>query len=273
MVLVDAESGRDLVVYGEPGYAAFEIGACFAGAAVHPVPLVAEGRYLFSPRDLGDEVLSRTAMVFLNYPHNPTGQDMPPEVFRAWVRARDEHGFVIVSDECYCDLYFGTPPHSLLEFGRRGCIAVHSLSKRSGMTGYQSGFLAGDPELVAILRRYRAGMGVASAVWNQAAATAAWLDEAHVEERRQVFGEKRRILGELLASRGLRVYPGNASLFLWVEVPEGQTDIGFAERLADVGILVAPGSYFGIGQDRFVRFALVPSAEDCRAAAEIWPGD
>ncbi len=271
MVLVDADSSRDLVVYGEPGYAAFEIGACFAGATAHTVPLGAESSYLFSPDDLSPDVLARTAMVFLNYPHNPTGQDMPPEVFREWIAARDEHGFVIVSDECYCDLYFGEPPHSLLEFGRKGCIAVHSLSKRSGMTGYLSGFLAGDPELVAILRRYRAGMGVASAVWNQAAATAAWLDESHVEERRAVFGEKRRILGEVLASRGLRVYPGNASLFLWVEVPEGDTDVGFSAKLAEAGILVAPGSYFGTGQDRFVRLALVPSAEECRAVADVWP--
>jgi acetylornithine aminotransferase len=271
MVLVDSDSKRNLVVWGEPGYAAFEIGACFARAEIHPIPLSAESRYLFTPDDLGDELLARTAIVFLNYPHNPTGQDMPADVFRRWIEARNEHGFVIVSDECYCDLYFGSPPHSLLEFGTEGCIVVHSLSKRSGMTGYQSGFLAGDADLLATLRRHRAGMGVASAVWNQAAATAAWLDEAHVAERRAVFGEKRRVLGELIESRGLRIYPGNASLFLWVEVPSGETDLSFTDRLADAGILVAPGSYFGAGQAGFVRFALVPSAEECRALGEVWP--
>jgi acetylornithine aminotransferase len=271
MVLLDPESERNVVVYGEPGYVAFQIGTCFADGRSHPVPLTAEKRYLLTPEDVGPETLARTAIVFLNYPHNPTGQDMPPEVFRRWIQARDEHGFVIVSDECYCDLYHEQPPHSLLEYGRTGCIAVHSLSKRSGMTGFLTGFMAGDPDLLALLRRFRAGMGVASPVWTQAAAAAAWRESAHVEERRALFAERRGILVDLLRSRGLTIYPGNALLFLWVEVPEGETDESYTRRLFEAGILVAPGSFFGPGQERFVRLALVPTAQECRDVAAAWP--
>lgn len=271
LVLIDADGERNTVVYSVPGYAAFEMGTCFAGGRDHRVPLSAARKYLFTPEDVGGDVLSRTAIVFLNYPHNPTGQDMPPALLRRWVEARAEYGFVIVADECYCDLYVDEPPHSLIEFGREGCIAVHSLSKRSGMTGYLTGFLAGDAELIALQRRFRAGMGVATPVWTQAAAAAAWRDQAHVAERRATFAEKRRIMADVLESRGLRVYRGNASLFHWVEVPPGETDQTYAERLAHAGILVAPGAYFGPGQERFVRLAMVPSAAECRAVAEVWP--
>ncbi len=271
MVLVNPSAERNLVVFGEPAYEAFRIGACFAGAEEHGIPLSAEGSYLFGPEDVGDEVLAKTAMVFLNYPHNPTGQDMPPELYRSWVEARDEHGFVLVSDECYCDLYLGEPPRSLLEFGRKGCLAAHTLSKRSGMTGYLSGFLAGDPELMAHLRRHRAGMGVTTPIWTQAAATAAWNDDEHVERVRTKLAEKHGVLVDLLEARGLEVYPGNGSLFLWARVPDGETDLSYADRLLESGIIVAPGTLFGKGQDHYIRVALSPSLEECHEVAAIWP--
>jgi len=270
MLLVETGSRRDHVVYGEPAYRVFEIGTHFAEATRHAVTLTADDRYLLTPEAIGDEVLARTAVVFLNYPHNPSGQEMPAELFERWVAARDEHGFVIVSDECYCDIYFEDPPRSLLEFGRRGCVAVHTLSKRSGMTGYQTGFLAGDPEVVAALRRFRSAMGVATPVWTQAAAAAAWRDVAHVEERRAVFAQKRSILLEMLEERGHAVYPGTAAMFLWVEVPEGQTDQEYAERLLELGIIVSPGSFFGAEQAGFIsRIGSWVLAEAC-AQARAW---
>jgi succinyldiaminopimelate transaminase len=271
MILVENGSERDTVVYGLPGYSVFEISSYFAEARAHPVVLTAEDRYLLTPELVGDEVLARTALVFLNYPHNPTGQEMPPEGYASWVAAQREHGFVIVSDEVYADVYFGDPPRSLLEFGRQGCLAMHSLSKRSGMTGYQSGFLAGDPEVIATLRRFRAAMGVSSPAFIQAAAAAAWREPRHVEERLAVFAEKRNALLEVLRARGVDVYPASAGLFLWVAVPEGTTDVEYAERLLERGIVVSPGSHFGEGQERFVRLALVPSADECRAVADHWP--
>jgi acetylornithine aminotransferase len=270
MVLADPSSGRDRTVFGEPGYSAFRIGTTFAGLKDHPVPLSAKTQYLFGPEDVGGDVLDRTAIVFINYPHNPSGQGMPPALFEEWVAARAEHGFVLVSDEVYVDLYVGEAPHSLLEFGREGCLAAHSLSKRSGMTGYLSGIIAGDAEILAHFRSFRSGMGVATPVWTQAAAAAAWSDQAHVAERRGVIAAKRDALLEVLGSRGLNVYPSSGSLFLWVEVPEGETDVSYTEKLLDAGIVVAPGSMFG-GQEGYFRVALSPDLESCRAVAKVWP--
>ncbi len=271
MVMVDVPSQKDLVIYGEPAYPVFEIGALFAGAKLHAMQLNAGNQYMMDPADLPADVLSRTALVFLNYPHNPTGQLLTPELFQAWVNAQREHGFVLVSDECYVDLYYAEPPRSLLEFGRKGCLAVHSLSKRSGMTGYRSGFLAGDAELLAHYRRFRAGMGVAPTDMVQAAAAVAWADSAHVAERRQLFKAKRQVFLDLFGQRGMEVYPGSSTLFLWIKVPKGSSDVAYAETCLQAGIVASPGSFFGPGQEEFFRLALVPSLLECKEAAELWP--
>lgn len=271
MTLVEVPSDKDLVVYGVPAYPVFEIGAMFAEAWTFELPLNPGNRYLMDPDHLPEHALRRAAVVFLNYPHNPTGQVMPAELFAKWVRARDDYGFALISDECYADLWYEQPPRSLLEFGRKGCLAVHSLSKRSGMTGYRSGFVAGDAELIAQYRRYRAGMGLAPIDPVQLAAEKAWRDEPHVEERRRLFQKKRAVFLEFFGTLGLTVYPGSATLFLWVEAPAGETGASYASKLLARGILVSPGSFFGAGQERFFRIALVPSVAECVEATKAWP--
>lgn len=272
MTFVQVPSDKDLVLYGEPAYPVYEIGALFAEAWTYAVPLSVTNGYAMDPDLVPESVLRRAAVVFLNYPHNPTGFCLPDALFRRWIELREEYGFVLVSDECYVDLHYeGAKPRSVLEFGRKGCLAVHSLSKRSGMTGYRSGFVAGDPELIATYRRFRASMGTAPQEFVQAAATVAWTEDGHVAERVRTFADKRRILLELCQRRGLEVHGSTAGLYLWVEVPREVTDVDYAARLREAGILVAPGSFFGQRQERFVRLALVPTADECRAAAAAWP--
>jgi LL-diaminopimelate aminotransferase len=272
LTLVQVPSDKDCVVYGEPAYPVYEIAALFAEAWTYAVPLSLANGYALDPDTLPDSVLKRASVVFLNYPHNPTGFCLPDALFRRWVEVREEYGFVLVSDECYADLHYdGPPPRSLLEFGRKGCLAVHSLSKRSGMTGYRSGFVAGDAELLARYARFRASMGVAPQEFVQAAAAVAWTEPEHVRERIAVFAAKRAVLMDLFVRRGLRVHGSQAGLYLWLEVPAGTDGDAYAERCRAAGILVAPGSFFGKGQERFVRLALVPSVDECRAAAAAWP--
>ncbi|MCR9245463.1 MAG: succinyldiaminopimelate transaminase [bacterium] len=267
-----AASAKDTVVYGEPAYPVYEIGALFAGAKTHAVTLGVDNGYAMDPDGLPDSLLQRAAIVYLNYPHNPTGFLLAPKMYEKWVTARERFGFVLVSDECYVDLHYeGDAPRSLLEFGREGCLVLHSLSKRSGMTGYRSGFLAGDAKLVSTYRRFRASMGTTPQEFVQAAAAVAWTDTEHVEARRAVFVKKREVLLAALVERGLRVHGSTAGLYLWVEVPDDTTDTDYAARLREVGILVAPGSFFGEGQERFVRLALVPTVEECREVAAAWP--
>ena len=209
-------------------------------------------------------------MVWLNYPHNPTGQDLPDRLWEAWVAAREEHGFVLCSDECYTELYFGDKPRSLLEFGLEGCLVFHSLSKRSGMTAYRSGIVAGDPELIARYRTARAAMGQAQTAWVEHASAIAWGDEEHVEHRRGIFGVKRDIMLQGLADLGLEVYPTTSTFYLWVAVPGGISDEDYALALLEKGIVISPGSMFGEGNERFFRLALVPSPAGCKEALERW---
>lgn len=272
LTFVQVPSDKDLVLYGEPAYPVYEIGALFAEAWTYPVPLGVHNGYALDPDALPEAVLKRASVVFLNYPHNPTGFCLPDSLFRRWVEVREEYGFVLVSDECYVDLqYDGPRPRSLLEFGRKGCLAVHSLSKRSGMTGYRSGFVAGDKDLIATYKRFRASMGTAPQEFVQAAATVAWTEPKHVEQRLAVFAAKRAVLLELCRQRGLRVHGSQAGLYLWVEVPDGTDGVAYAQRCREVGIVVAPGSFFGRGQERYIRLALVPTVDECKRAAAIWP--
>lgn len=277
LTFVQVPSDKDLVLYGEPAYPVYEIGALFAEAWTYPVPLGVHNGYALDPDALPEAVLKRASVVFLNYPHNPTGFCLPDSLFRRWVEVREEYGFVLVSDECYVDLHYGDAngggprPRSLLEFGKKGCLAVHSLSKRSGMTGYRSGFVAGDKDLIATYKRFRASMGTAPQEFVQAAATVAWTEQKHVEQRLAVFAAKRAVLLELCRQRGLRVHGSQAGLYLWVEVPEGTDGAAYAQRCREVGIVVAPGAFFGRGQERYIRLALVPTVDECKRAAAIWP--
>ncbi len=271
LVLVDPSQERDTVVYPQPGYPVMEIGSLYAGAKTYPVPLNAANDYLMRPEMVPEEVLAKAAIVWLNYPHNPTGRDLPGALFRAWVAARERHGFVLCSDECYTEIYFGEKPRSLLEFGAEGCLAFHSLSKRSGMTGYRSGMVCGDAGLLDRYRRCRAGMGQAMPVYEQAASQAAWEDEAHVEERREIFRKKREVMLGGLRERGFAVLETTSTFYLWVRCPVGVLDREIAESLLEKGVIVSPGSFFGPGNEEWFRFALVPSVEDCKRALERIP--
>lgn len=272
MSFVQIPSEKDLVLYGEPAYPVYEIAALFAEAWTYAVQLGPHNNYAMDPDALPESVLKRASIVYLNYPHNPSGYKLPDELFQRWVEARAEYGFVLVSDECYVDLnYEGDAPKSLLQFGREGCLAVHSLSKRSGMTGYRSGFIAGDPKLIGTYRRFRASMGTAPQQFVQAAAELAWTETQHVEDRLAVFAAKRDILIEMANDRGLKVHGSQAGLYLWLEVPTGKNDVEYAALCREEGIIVAPGSFFGEGQERFIRLALVPTVEACKVVAANWP--
>jgi len=132
-----------------------------------------------------------------------------------------------------------------------------------------SGFVAGDPDLVALLARMRPHPGVASPDFVSAAAERAWGDDGHAAERREAFRRKREKLLPFLRARGLEVHASEAGLYLWVKVPRGHGSLSYAEALLEEGIVVAPGTTFGAGEG-YVRVALVPTLEECDAAMAAW---
>ena len=260
---------RPRVLYGIPAYPVYERGTLFAGGQPYPVELRPERGYRLEPWTLPSEAIAKTGVIWINYPHNPTAATVDVAYLERVARFCRERDILLCSDECYVDLYFAAPPPSLLQVAREGVLTIHSLSKRSGMTGYRSGFIAGDPALIAVLARVRANFGVASTVPVQQAAIAAWGDDAHVAERREVFRRKRDVFVDFFERAGIGFFPCEATLYLWVEVPQGEDSVSYAHRLADLGVLVSPASYLGVDQP-YIRLALVPSVQDCQRAAAVW---
>jgi aspartate/methionine/tyrosine aminotransferase len=208
------------------------------------------------------------AVTWLNYPNNPTAATAPLSLYERAAELAREHRFVLASDEAYSEIYFGDePPLSALQLGDLSCVAVfNTLSKRSSMPGYRSGFVAGDPALVALLKRYRPNVGTAPQEFIQRAAIAAWGDEAHVEHVRAGYRAKRDVLLPVLEAHGLRSAGGDATFFLWLDAGPGADAL--AQRLLGEGIVVAPGSFFGPAGVGYLRLALVPTLADCERAAE-----
>jgi acetylornithine aminotransferase len=260
---------RRKVVIPDPGYPTYEVGARFAGLEPVLVPLTAKRRFLLDPEDVGEEVLRETLLFWVSYPHNPTGAVAPRDYLRRVGDFARKYGFIVVSDECYADIYFGAPPASMLEVQEENVVVIHSCSKRSGMTGYRSGFMAGDPDVIAVLRRLRSHPGVGSPEFIGPAAAAAWGEDAHAAERREIFRQKRDRFLRFFAEHGLEADASEATLYLWVKVPAGDTSGSYARRLLEEGIVVAPGTAFGAGEG-YVRVALVPTLAECEEAVRAW---
>jgi acetylornithine aminotransferase len=264
---VVAGRGRRVAVT-TPGYPVPARGALFAGAEVVDVALdPARG---WQP-DLDAADWDGVALLWLNFPNNPTAATATAELYERAAALARRHDFVLAADEAYSELWFdGDPPVSALALADRTNVLVfNTLSKRSSMPGYRSGFAAGDPAIVAALKRYRPNVGVAPQTFIQRAAAAAWADEEHVVAVRERYREKRDVLLPALLGAGLEPSGGDASFFLWLRVTSGEDAEAFALRLLDErGIAVAPGPYFGPGGEDHVRIALVPTPENCRRAAE-----
>ena len=268
-VVIDEGSGKDLVLVPEPAYPVYERGALFARAHVQTFPLLADNGFLPELDAVDEATWQRTALVWINYPNNPTGAVAPRGFYERLAELAEEHEFLVCSDEAYTELWFDEPPASALQAGERTRMVVfNTLSKRSSMTGYRSGFVAANEDVISGLRKYRPSIGTAPQTFVQRASIAAWSDELHVERNRELYARKRQLLLDVLQRKGLRA-GGSATMYLWVEVPPGETSERFAEQLLRSGVVVAPGSYFGAAGEGFVRFALVPTEDECAAAVEV----
>jgi succinyldiaminopimelate transaminase len=248
----------DLVVIPELAYPTYEVGALLAGAEVAR----ADGLTMIGPR--------RPKIVWLNSPSNPTGKVLPVQHLRKVVEWARDRGTIVVSDECYLSLAWDTEPVSVLDHAVNGgslagIIAVHSLSKSSSLAGYRAGFVTGDPSLVAKLLEIRkhAGMMVPRPV--QEAMTAALSDDDHVDVQRERYRARRAVLRPALERAGFRIDHSEAGLYLWATRDEDawQTVGWLAER----GILVAPGTFYGPTGSQHVRVALTATDERVASAA------
>jgi acetylornithine aminotransferase len=262
---------RQLVAVPEPGYPVYERGALFAGAEVVALPLREDRGWLpdLDSFDRWDEL----ALFWTCFPCNPTAATAPLAFYEELAGRAREQGFLLCSDEAYSELWFGAePPASALQVADRTNVVVfNTLSKRSSMTGYRSGFVCAPAEIGDALRAFRPTTGTAPQEFVQRASVAAWSDEAHVEEVRAVYRRKRETLVPALEAAGFRGAGGDATFFLWLAVDRPSESV--ARDLLERGILVAPGSFLGPAGERYVRLALVPTQAACeRAAASLRDG-
>jgi succinyldiaminopimelate transaminase len=268
--VLDPAAGRDLVVLTAPGYPIAERGARFAGGRVARLPLVAPD-FLPDLDAVDVESWQRTALLWLNYPNNPTGAVAPLTFLERVADLARRHGFLVATDEAYSEVWFDAgPPSSALQLGDlTNIVVLNTLSKRSNMTGYRSGFMAGDRRFLAAVKALRPATGVTPQEFVQRASVAAWNDEAHVREQRERYTTKRAIFQELFRTKGLEVAGSVAGMYLWIEVPSQRPSAEWAYELLEHGIVMAPGSYFGPEGEGYVRMAMVPTLEDCRRAAAV----
>jgi aspartate/methionine/tyrosine aminotransferase len=233
------------------------MGAILAGGRAVAVPVDDGFRPDLAAIDPADA--DRALCLWVNTPGNPAGGLDDLSAAAAWGRA---HGVPVFSDECYVEFTWTGPRQTILEHGTDGVVAVHSLSKRSNLAGGRAGVYAGDADLVGYLAEVRkhAGLMVPGPV--QAAAVAAWGDDAHVDAQRDTYWRRLERMQAILAAWGVDAPLPDGGFYLWVPAPGGDA-WAFARRLAaDAGVLASPGEFYGDAGAGYVRLALVrPDAQ------------
>ncbi|MFG3380840.1 succinyldiaminopimelate transaminase [Streptomyces sp. NPDC047999] len=249
----------DVVAYPRLAYPTYEVGARLCGAT----PVVYDDPTELDPRGL--------RLLWLNSPSNPTGRVLGREELARTVAWAREHGVLLFSDECYLELGWEAEPVSVLHpdvcgGSYEGVVAVHSLSKRSNLAGYRAAFLVGDAGVLGELLTIRKHGGMMTPAPVQAATVAALGDDVHVAGQRARYAARRAALRTALESDGFRIEHSEASLYLWATRDEPCWDT--VARLAERGILVAPGDFYGEAGARFVRVAFTATDERVEAAVK-----
>jgi len=249
---------EDIVAYPALAYPTYEVGARLAGAR----PVAVDGLVSLGPE--------RVRLAWLNSPSNPTGRVLPAEHLAKVVGWARERGTIVASDECYLELGWDATPVSVLHpdacgGSHQNLLAVHSLSKRSNLAGYRAGFVAGDPGLVAELLEIRKHAGLIVPAPVQAAMVAALADDVNADAQRARYAARRSRLWPALEAAGWIVEDSAAGLYLWATHPDLDCR-GSVARLAEAGILVAPGEIYGPGGSRHIRVALTGTDERIDAA-------
>jgi LL-diaminopimelate aminotransferase len=268
----------DVVLCPSPGYPPYKRGTQFAEGDPWFYPLVKKNGFLPDLDAIPPAVAARARAIWVCYPNSPTGAVADEAFYERLLAFADRHGLAVLSDEAYSEIWFGDrPPPSILSVRKEGVLAFFSMSKRSAMTGWRVGWVAGDPRLVSLLRKVKTNLDSGTATFVQDGAAAALADEAHVDAFRAEYKRKRDVLVAGLRKAGLPDCSPAATLYVWQEVPKGMTGVEFAQRLLDkeVAVVCTPGEWLsdpvadgsnpGAGH---VRFALVPNLADTQSAAD-----
>lgn len=282
--LVGRAGGKKHIIYPDPGYPVYRSSTRFAGGIPFPVRLTPNNGFLLEPWDLPPYIQRDAAAIWINYPHNPTGATAPREYWERVVEWAHRTDTILLSDDCYVDIYDSAidnmpventkddeRPMCPLQLSSDRVLTFMSLSKRSGMTGYRSGLIAGDPEIIAHVLKARANFGVGSPGFVDAASVVAWNDDEHVRERRKIFTHRINVAAPVFQELGLLEQKPTATFYLWTKVPGvfGTADVRYALTLAEHGVICSPSQWLSEDMKGYVRFALVPGDEATTEALGI----
>jgi N-succinyldiaminopimelate aminotransferase len=275
--VVDSCIPNSLVVCPNPFYQIYEGAILLAGAQPYFINTDAENNFACNYDAIPEYIWQQVQMVFVCSPNNPTGAVMNLEQWRVLFELSEKHDFIIASDECYSEIYFNDPPLGALEasklLGRtfKNLVVFSSLSKRSNVPGLRSGFVAGDEKILELFLLYRTYHGCAMGISTQMASTAAWSDEEHVKQNRDLYQQKFDALLPILQPY-FNVKMPDAGFYLWAKIPNqyNLSDTEFARELfANTNVSCLPGSYLAReahgenpGQN-YIRLALVSNLEEC----------
>ena len=259
-----------------PGYPPWSRGTLFAEGKSHFMPLLKENDFLPKLDKIPSDIVKKAKILWINYPNNPTSAIATKEFLKEAVDFGADNNIIVASDEAYSEFYYeeSDKPHSILEFANEGVVAFNSLSKRSFMTTYRVGWVAGDKRIIDIFKKVKTNVDSGTSTFIQDGAVAAYSDESHVKQMRTDYKRKRDYLCNALTDIGLPDCTPKATMYIWQKVP--MDSVEFAKKLLDPSIacVVTPGNWISDSVDKvnpgdgYVRFALVPTIHDCKEAAE-----
>jgi LL-diaminopimelate aminotransferase len=258
-----------------PGYPVYEAATIFAGGLAYHMPLNEADGFLPNLDEIPADVLDRTALMFLNYPNNPTGAVAPRGFYEKCVRLAQRHGFIICSDAAYAEVYFDDhdPPHSILEVpgAREVCVEMHSLSKTFNMTGWRIAFAVGSAAVLAALAKVKGNMdsGVFNAIQEAGVTALENAGRPEVADLRKMYQDRRDLLVSGLQRAGFQVRPPAATFYVWARCPPGHDSMACVSRMLDeAAVMAIPGIGFGQSGEGYIRFALTVERERIIEAVE-----
>jgi len=262
----------DVVLVPEPAYPVYNSGTLFAGGTPCFLPLLEKNAFRPDYRSVGEEVLKKAKIIWVNYPNNPTGVTADLDFYADLVDWAKKWNIIVASDAAYSEMSFDGRPHpSVLEVPGAMDVAIefHSLSKTYNMTGWRLGWAAGNEELIRGLGQIKNNIdsGVFQAV-QEAGMAALDGDQEPVRALGRLYQERRAVLSRGLEAAGLKVCPSTTTFYVWVKLPEGLKSADFSARLLhETGVVATPGSGFGPSGEGYARFALVQEVERLNEAA------
>ncbi len=268
----------DLVLIPSPGYPPYSRGTWFAEGKTWFYPLLEANGFLPDLDAIPADVARAAKVIWVNYPNSPSGVCPGLDFYKRIYEWTSNHDIILASDEAYSEFYFGAePPPTALDVGRDGVIVFNSLSKRSAMTCYRVGWIAGDSRIIEAFRKMKTNIDSGTPTFIQDAAQAALKDEEHVVQMLGEYRQKRDTMIAALDDLGLPTKTPQGTLYIWQRVPEGMTSMDFAARLMEpeIAVVVTPGNIIaeevegGLNPgEGYVRFALTPTVDAVKTAAK-----